>query len=191
MDGDEVGAASSRVELVARSRPATDDVAAEPLEPAGDGGADPPAADDPDRRAVQVAAEQEAPGPRSPHSPARTIRSPSARRRDDREHQRHREVGGGIGQHVGRVADRDPARGGRRDVDVVDADRVVGDHAQVGRGGEQLGVDAVGEQRQQTLGASAAAVEQFAAAAASRSAQTIDLVRRAQAVERRRRAARG
>ena len=70
----------------------------------------------------------------------------------DREHQRPGEVGRRVGEHVGRVADLDAARRRRVDVDVVEADRVVGDRAQLRRGVEQLGVDPVDEQRQQPLG---------------------------------------
>ena len=51
----------------------------------------------------------------------------------------------------GVLPDRDAARGGRLDVDVVHADRVVRDRAQLRRGVDQLGVDRVGEQRQQAL----------------------------------------
>ena len=50
----------------------------------------------------------------------------------DGEQQRHREVGGGVGQDVGRDADRDPAGGGGGEVDVVAADGVVGDRARCG-----------------------------------------------------------
>ena len=49
----------------------------------------------------------------------------------ERQHQRQRQVGGGLGEHVGRVAHRDAARGGRLHVDVVHAHGVVGDRAQV------------------------------------------------------------
>ena len=39
----------------------------------------------------------------------------------DHQEERHREVGRGVGQHVGRVGDRDAAGLGRLDVDVVEA----------------------------------------------------------------------
>ena len=69
----------------------------------------------------------------------------------DAEHQRDRQVGGAVGQDVRGVADRDPARARRLDVDVVDAHRVVRDRPQPRGRLDQLGVDAVGEQRKQTL----------------------------------------
>ena len=70
----------------------------------------------------------------------------------DGEHERPGEVGRRVGQDVGRVADLDAARRRRLDVDVVEADRVVGHRAQLRRGVDQLGVDPVDEQRQQPLG---------------------------------------
>ena len=56
----------------------------------------------------------------------------------------HGDVGGGVGQHVGRVADRDAALGGRGDVDMLVADREGGDHADRGRqAGDGLGVQGI------------------------------------------------
>ena len=46
----------------------------------------------------------------------------------------HVEIGGGLGQHVRRVGDDDARARARRHVDVVVADRDVGDDLQVGRG---------------------------------------------------------
>ena len=99
------------------------------------------------------------------HSPgARTLALCEPAR--DPEHQREREVGRGVGEDPGRVADRDSARRGRLHVDVVHTHGVVRDRAQVRRGVDQLGVDRIGEQREQAfeprrageqLGASAAA----------------------------------
>ena len=61
-----------------------------------------------------------------------------------REHQRDRELGRRARQHVGRVRDDDAARGRRGEIDVVDADRVVRDDAQLrARGVEVRPVDAV------------------------------------------------
>ena len=97
----------------------------------GDRLADPPEADDPERRAVDVGAEDSWPGSHVCQSPLRAngdrLGEPARRRHQQREG----EVGGGVGQRVGRVADRDAARGGGVDVDVVVADRVVGDRPQV------------------------------------------------------------
>ena len=86
------------------------------------------------------------------HSPAATaalrLRQPAR----GAEQQREGQVGGGVGEHVGGVADRDPARRAAVEVDVVVADRVVGDRPQLRRAVHQLGVDAVGQHRQQPLG---------------------------------------
>ena len=60
-------------------------------------------------------------------------------------------VGRGVGQHAGRVADGDAARRGGRHVDVVEADGVIAHHLEPGRRVEQGGVDAVGQQRHQTV----------------------------------------
>src|SRR5262249_34595007 len=62
-------------------------------------------------------------------------------------------VGGGVGEHAGGVADADAALGGRRDVDVVEADGVVADGLEAGGGVEQGGVDPVGQQRHQAVAA--------------------------------------
>ena len=63
-----------------------------------------------------------------------------------REDQQEREVGGRLVEHARRVAHRDAARGRGRDIDVVVADRDVGDHAQAGSArGENFVVDDVGE----------------------------------------------
>ena len=64
-----------------------------------------------------------------------------------------------------------PRAARRLEVDVVEADRVVRDGPQLRRGVEQLGVDAVGEQRQQPLGARAHARAAVRAAAAGRPAR--------------------
>ena len=68
----------------------------------------------------------------------------------DREHHRHRQVCGGVGQDPRRVGDDDAALGGGREIDVVVADGYVGHAPQPGAGGvEQRGVDAVVEHRDQ------------------------------------------
>ena len=61
---------------------------------------------------------------------ARMSRSPSVTRRSSDSVKRDRQLGGRPGQHVGRVRDDDPARPRGVEVDVVDADRVVRDHAE-------------------------------------------------------------
>ncbi len=56
----------------------------------------------------------------------------------------HRDVGGGVGQHVRRVADHDVALGRGGHVDMLVADREGGDHAdRGGQGGDRRGVQRV------------------------------------------------
>ena len=64
----------------------------------------------------------------------------------------HARLGGGVRQDVGRAADGDAARGAGLEVDVVDADGVVGDDLQLRARVQQRGVDALGEQAQQGVG---------------------------------------
>ncbi len=125
-------------------------LAAEAVKPAAHGLPDAPVADDPDRRAVKVSSEHQAGLPGEP-LPRSHERLPLGQPPGDAEHQREGEVGGGLREHVGRVADRYAARGGGLDVHVVDSDGVVRDRAQPGRGLDQLRVDGVGEERQKTL----------------------------------------
>ena len=49
----------------------------------------------------------------------------------DRQHERDSEIGGSVGQHIGRIGDEDAELGGRGDIDVVVADRAVGYNAQI------------------------------------------------------------
>ena len=65
----------------------------------------------------------------------------------DGEDQRPRELGGRLGEHVGRVRDDDPARARRGDVDVVVADGDVGDDLQSGAGVEHVGRERIGQRR--------------------------------------------
>ena len=65
--------------------------------------------------------------------------------------ERPREIGGGIGQHVGGIGDHDPAPGAGRDVDVVVAHRHVGDDAKVGAGVQQRLVDGLADHADQPL----------------------------------------
>jgi hypothetical protein len=101
----------------------------------------------------------------------------------DAEQQREGDVGGGVGQHARRVADRDPAPRGLLEVDVV------GPHGQVGhgldrRGGvEELGVDALGDDRQQGVGLRGA-LEQRVAWRRGVVVPHVDLVLGLQALER-------
>jgi hypothetical protein len=109
--------------------------------------ADAPEADDPECRAGHLGTERAVGLERDPLPLAHValaLREPPR----EREQEREGEVGRGVGQDVGRVADRDAAARGGVEVDVVGADRVVGDRAQLGCRGEQLLVDRVGEQAQ-------------------------------------------
>ena len=114
MEGDEVRPLEQVVERGAVVSAGERDLAAEPLEPAGDGAADAARRrrSRPSRRGGRGRAG--APAPRCAQSPSRTERSPSGEPAGVGEHQRDGEVGGRVGEHVGRVADRDPARGRRR-----------------------------------------------------------------------------
>ncbi len=65
--------------------------------------------------------------------------------------QRPGEVGRGIGEDVGRVGDHDAAPRAGRHVDVVVADRDVGDHAQARPGREQRLVDDLADHADEAL----------------------------------------
>ena len=70
----------------------------------------------------------------------------------DRQDQREGEVGGGLGEHPGCVADGDSLPGGVGDVDVVGADGEVGDRPQLRAGVDQFGVDRIGDHGEDPLG---------------------------------------
>ena len=70
----------------------------------------------------------------------------------EREQEGHRQVRRRVGEDVGGAADRDRALGGGEQVDVVDADGIVGDHPQPRSAGDQLAIDAVGEQAEDAVG---------------------------------------
>ena len=124
--------------------------------------------DDPERLSLQARAEHEehAPRPRPAGADqALGLAQPPRRRQDQRE----REVGGGVGQHAGRVGAHHPAGGARRHVDVVVADRDVRDHPQAGPGGVQEGVvDAVVQKRHHGVGPAHRRVQLVGAPAAGR-----------------------
>ena len=116
----------------------------------GQGVADAAHADDAERPAGEVLAEMAERLPRLPLA-GQAVVVPLDEPAGGGDQQAEGHVGGGVGQHAGRVADGDAAGRGRRDVDVVEADRVVADHLEARRGVEQGGVDAVGEQRHQAV----------------------------------------
>ena len=126
--------ASSSLELdlarLVAARPLrVDDLHPERARPRRDGAADLAVADDPERLALQPAAEHEVDRPRPRLARAdQPLALPHPAR--DREQQRDREVGRRVGQDAGRVRDDHAARAGRVHVDVVVADRDVGDDAQ-------------------------------------------------------------
>ena len=136
----------------------------------GHGLADAPGADDGERGAVDVGADPALRLPRAPLAVARVLAGLDDAA-GDREHERPGEVGGRVGEHVGRVADLDVAGRRRLEVDVVEADRVVGHRAQLRGGVQQLRVDLVDEHRQQPLGLRDAAPAGPRAAAACRPAR--------------------
>ena len=107
--------------------------------------ADAAVADDPERGAVHVDAQEVAdvePGPAALAEVGLGIGRPPRRR----EQQEEGEIGGGLVEHPWRVADRDPELGSGGDVDVVVAHGHVGDDLQPRRARPQdVGVDAIGE----------------------------------------------
>ncbi len=149
MERDDVGLPQRVVQVVVAAD--AQDVHREARRAPRDRLADAAGADQRERRAVHVVAEPALRLPRAPLTAADGLvaRHEVARRGED---QREREVGGGLGQHVGRDPDPDAAPHAELEVDVVGADGVVGDDAQPRRRVEQRRVDAVGEQRQQPLG---------------------------------------
>ena len=100
----------------------------------------------PERRAVEIGAEEEVRAPRPPVPGADetvALHDPPT----SGEHQGPGQVGGGLGEGARRVADRDPPPSTGGHVDVVVADREVAHHAQARPGRvEQLVVHPIGEQ---------------------------------------------
>jgi len=118
---------------------------------AGDRATDLPEANDPERRAMHVVAEQQV---RIPCAPSRITHEPL--RLDDPardgEHQRPGQVRRCLRQHARRVADGDSAFRRGRDVDVVVSDGDVADHAQLRRRVDELCVDAIRQQADDAVG---------------------------------------
>ena len=96
-----------------------------------DGLADLAPADHAERRAPDIAAEQQA---GRPHPPAARPHEAIALRHAPgrREHQRERQVRRRLGQHARRVADRDAGARRRGEVDVIDPDGQVADRGSRG-----------------------------------------------------------
>jgi hypothetical protein len=117
--------------------------------------ADPPHADDAEALTGDPSAEH--PGRRPSGGPlvvrddARAFGDPAGHGED----QRHRHVGGVLGQHAGRVCNRDAPLQRRRHVDVIDAVSEIGDQPKVGTGlGDQPGIDLVGHGGDKDVGLS-------------------------------------
>ena len=140
VDADHVRVAKEGVEVVAAAGEAR--LRAERLGEAGGLAADAAGADDEQPLAVQPAPEHELERElprRAPADEAVALGDPP----EEREHQADRELGRRARQHVGRVRDEDAALRGRVEVDVVDADRVVRDDAELRPGAvEERPVDA-------------------------------------------------
>ena len=112
--------------------------------------ADAAEADDPEGLAVHVAAEQDHVLPlREPALAHVLVALDHAPGRGHEE--RPREVCRGLGEDVRGIGDDDTPPGGRLHVDIVEADGDIGDHAQVRAGGQDLVVDLVGDEADQSL----------------------------------------
>ncbi len=117
-------------------------------EPSGSPGhrlPDPPETDDSEGLAVDILTHhhQRTPDPRCA-GPEETI--PFGDTTGGSHEERPGQVGGGLGQHIGRVGGENASPGALTDVDVVEPHRVVGDDDQIGAGGQELGVHLLGEE---------------------------------------------
>jgi hypothetical protein len=101
--------------------------------------ADPPHADDAQALAGHLGADHEGRAPVAPFAGAhQTLALAGAPRRT--EHEQKGDLGGRVAQHVGGVGDDNAAPLGRLEVDVIDADRHVGDHLHgLGQAADDLG----------------------------------------------------
>ena len=135
-----------RVRNVRASRARVGDGHAERRRLVGDRAADAADADEAELLAAQLHAEHVVERPAAPRAGAHHALAFAEPPRD-REDQAPGEIGARVGQHVGRVGDGDAARAAGRHVDVVVADRDVGDDLQLrARGIEHRGIDRVGQQ---------------------------------------------
>ena len=139
MEADDVG---DRQQLVERIATACESRArAESLDEPRGLPADPPRPDDADELPVQALAEHELEG----EAPLATVANQPVslgHAAQQGQHQRDGELRRRTRQHIGRVRDDDSAPAGSVEVDVVDADRVVGDDCELRPGAvEQRAVD--------------------------------------------------
>lgn len=119
---------------------------AESLGPTRHGAADATEADDAERRASDTRAEKLRRCPASPGSgTGKLVGFDDAPRRGEQE--RHAEIGGGVGEHAGGVGDEDAATATGIEIDVVHADGIVRDDAEIGSRLEERLVDAIAEER--------------------------------------------
>ena len=105
---DEVGRSQRRVQVVAEVD--HEHLHVEARRALGHGLADAPGADDRERRAVDVGADPALRLPRAPLAVAHVLARPRRGAGATGEHEGPGEVGGRVGEHVGRVADLDVAR---------------------------------------------------------------------------------
>jgi hypothetical protein len=146
MDGYHVTAAQELVELhqggvgVSQRRVVDEQFGAESAQPPADGAADRAVADDPDRRAVQLRAEQREVAPATAAHLGVLIGQAPQRG----EHQRERVVGDRLVVGAGGHGDRDAGGRRGREVDRVEADAGAGDDAQLGQLGERRRVERIG-----------------------------------------------
>ena len=156
VQGDDVGASERGVQIVVA--PDREHAHVEARGAARDRPPDAAGADDRERRRVDVGPEPALRLPRAP-APGADVGGGLGEAARGGEEEREGQVGRRVGEHVGRDADGDPARGGGLEVDVVGPDGEVRDRAQARGAVQQLGVDAVGEQAQQRLGVTDAGLE--------------------------------
>ena len=109
---------------------------------AGDGAADAAKPEDADVLAAQLARQRGWPfrDPIARADIAIIMRHPAI----GGEHQRDRQIGGVVGQHVRRVGNRDAPRSGISDVNLVRADRADDDQFKVGKLVDRRCIDAFG-----------------------------------------------
>ena len=151
VQADDVGGLEQRVELVAAA--GEDRARAERLGERRRRAPDPSGPDDAERLAAQRLAEHELERERPPRLPAQEPVS-LGDAAEQRERERDRQLGDGVGQHVGRVRDEDVARARGFEIDVVDADAVVRDDAELRPGAvEQLAVDRRRQHREDSVDA--------------------------------------
>jgi hypothetical protein len=111
---------------------------------------DPPRPHDPQGFPAQIAAQEKHRSPGAEAPPAQEplrLREPAG----GGEQERPGEVGDGVGQDPGRVADRDRPNGRGGEIDVVEADRHQGDPLERGSGVEETTIDGVGEKAEQAV----------------------------------------